>query len=374
MKQNSSLSPARLQPIFVPRIWGAKSLAPLFSDKKSADKTPPDRSSSDKTPIGEVWLTENKCCFADGPYAGRTLAEAWQKMPPEWAGTNKAAAGAPTTPFPLLAKFLFPGDKLSVQVHPPDEYARKHEAASGGVGKTEMWYALAAQPGSEVFVGLKPGVTRQVFRRAVDDGTAENCLMKLRISAQDAVFVPAGTAHTIGPGLVLCEIQQSSDVTYRVFDYGRRQPDGTFRALHVNQAMDVLNFDKQRGGKVSAVRATASGVEITHLVACRYFAVEKWNIAAPAVLRTEPEHFELWIVLSGKGRMSWVAAPGNNAGKAEYSAGEAWFVPASLGEWRIEPVAKTEMLRTFVPDLDAYVAQMVERGVSAEAAAKIIHR
>jgi mannose-6-phosphate isomerase len=369
VKQKSPLSPARLQPIFVPRIWGAKSLAPLFSEKTHAETSSPD-----ELPIGEVWLTENKCCFAEGPYAGRTLAEAWQTMPPEWAGTSMAAAGAPTTAFPLLAKFLFPGDKLSVQVHPPDEYAKKHEAASGGVGKTEMWYALAAQPSSEVFVGLKPGVTRQVFRRAIDEGTAENCLMKVPVHAQDAVFIPAGTAHTVGSGLVLCEIQQSSDVTYRVFDYGRRQPDGTFRALHVNQAMDVMNFDKQRGGKVSPARAKASGAEITHLVACRYFAVEKWQFAKQLSLTSEPEHFELWIVLSGKGRISWPAAPGNNVGHADYSAGEAWFVPASLGKWRIEPAAKTEMLRAFVPDLDVYAAQLTARGISSEAAARIIHR
>lgn len=368
MKQIVPLSPARLLPIFVPRIWGAKSLAPLFSQKTRVEKT-----STDQLPIGEVWLTESNCSFADGPYAGRTLAEAWQTMLPEWAGTSMAAAGAPAAPFPLLAKFLFPGDKLSVQVHPPDDYARKHETASGGVGKTEMWYALAAQPGSEVFVGLKPGVTRQVFRRAIDDGTAENCLVKLPTSAQDAVFVPAGTAHTIGPGLVLCEIQQSSDVTYRVFDYGRRQPDGTFRALRVNQAMDVMNFDAQRGGKISPARAKASGAEISHLVACRYFAVEKWQFAKQLSLISEPAHFELWIVLSGKGRISWAAAVGKNPAHSDYSAGEAWFVPASLGRWQIEPAAKTEMLRAFVPDLDAYAAQLASRGISSEVAARIIH-
>jgi mannose-6-phosphate isomerase len=364
VKQKFPLSPARLQPIFVPRIWGAKSLAPLF----------PNEAPQEKTPIGEVWLTENKCSFADGPYAGRTLAEAWRTMPPEWAGTSQAAAGAPTTPFPLLAKFLFPGDKLSVQVHPPDDYARKHEAASGGVGKTEMWYALDAQRGSEVFVGLKPGVTRQVFRRAIDEGTVENCLMKLHIAAGDAVYVPAGTAHTIGPGLVLCEIQQSSDVTYRVFDYGRRQSDGTFRALHVNQAMDVVNFDKQRGGKIRSAKTAAESSEFIPLVACPYFAVEKWEFTKQLSLTSEPAHFELWIVLSGKGRISWAAAPGINPGRAEYSAGEAWFVPASLGKWQIEPAAKTEMLRAFVPDLDAYAAQLAAHGISSEAAAHIIHR
>lgn len=369
MKQNASLSPARLQPIFVPRIWGSKSLAPLFPEKNS-----PAQPSPDKIPIGEVWLTDGKCLFADGQYAGRTLAEAWQAMPPEWAGTNIAAGKAVGIAFPLLAKFLFPGDKLSVQVHPPDEYARKHEAAAGGVGKTEMWYAVAAQPKSEVFIGLKPGVTRQVFRRAIDEGSVENCLVKVPVSTGDAVFIPAGTAHTIGPGFVLCEIQQTSDITYRVYDYGRVQPDGTARALHVNQAMDVLNFDKQHGGKVSAAHVTGQHGRIAPLVACRYFAVEKWELAKPLSLHTEPEHFELWIVISGSGKMMWAAGPGKNPGKAEYSAGEAWFVPASLGAWQIEPASTTVMLRAFVPDLDAYAAQLAARGVPGDAAAQIIQR
>ncbi len=369
MNRNIPPSPARLQPIFVPRIWGAQSLAPLFSDKSF-----PDQTSSEKMPIGEVWLTDSKCLFADGPYAGRTLGEAWQAMPREWAGAGMAAARAAGAAFPLLVKFLFPGDKLSVQVHPPDEYAHKHESASGGVGKTEMWYAVAAQPGAGVFVGLKPGVTRQVFRRSIDEGTVENCLTRLPVSAGDAVFVPAGTAHTIGSGLVLCEVQQTSDVTYRVYDYGRRHPDGSARSLHVNKAMDVLNFEQQRGGKISPSRVAAQDAGIAHLVACRYFAVEKWEFAKPVSQRSEPECFELWIVIAGRGRITWNTVRGNNPGPAEYSAGEAWFVPASLGQWQIGPAAATTMMRVFVPDLNRYAAQLAACGVSTEAAAQIIQR
>src|ERR1700683_1383275 len=170
-------------------------------------------------------------------------------MPPEWAGT-RADIGRD---FPLLVKFIFPDEKLSVQVHPDDQYAAAHEGAAGGRGKTEMWYAMRAHAGAEVLVGLKPTVTRESFAHAIADGTAEKCLMRVPVSTGDAIFVPAGTAHTIGPGMVLCEVQENSDLTYRVFDYNRRNPDGTERELHIEKAMDVLNFGEQGGGKVQPV-------------------------------------------------------------------------------------------------------------------------
>ena len=178
-------------------------------------------------PIGEVWLTGNDCQFADGPFAGKKLAEAWPSMPAEWAGTQMNQRDA----FPLLVKFLFPEQWLSVQVHPTDEYAREYEAAAGGAGKTEMWYALSARKGSSVFVGLKPQITPEEFRRRIKDGAVEECLERIPVSAGDSIFVPAGTVHTIGPGMVLCEIQENSNITYRVFDYHRKDTSGKPRAL-----------------------------------------------------------------------------------------------------------------------------------------------
>lgn len=378
MSEHAAVRPARLQPIFVPRIWGAKSLAPLFSDKTCTEKDiPKDFSPRDAAtaglPIGEVWLSEGQCKFADGPYEGRALADAWREMSAGWTGTQFAAAhDGRDAPFPLLAKFLFPGDKLSVQVHPPDEYAAKNEAAAGGVGKTEMWYAVDAQPGTEVLVGLKPGVTRQVFRRAIDEATAENCLARVPMSRGDAVFVPAGTAHTIGQGLVLCEIQQTSDITYRVYDYGRVQPNGTPRKLHVTQAMEVLNFDSQRGGKLAPARIAMPEGERIALVACKYFAVEKWRFSKGIALKTAPERFEIWIAIAGDGKISWSVK--GAGGTANYSAAESWFVPAALGEWRIEPTSETTMLRVFVPDLKGYAAELAASGVSSEDSAQVIRK
>src|SRR6202044_742768 len=133
--------------------------------------------------IGEAWLTGTQCAFADGPFSGKKLGEVWSQLPPEWGGTS----GAGDKNFPLLVKFLFTGDKPSVQVHPHDEYAALHEAEKGGRGKTEMWYVVSARKGAEVLVGLKPGVTRESFRKSIEDCTAENNLARIPMQADDAV-------------------------------------------------------------------------------------------------------------------------------------------------------------------------------------------
>src|ERR1700689_5015039 len=134
------LCPARLEPVFSPRLWGSRSLAPFFPEQSGLAE-----------PIGEVWMTGGRCRFANGPFAGRELQESWLEMPVEWAGTAVERGGD----FPLLVKFIFPEDKLSVQVHPGGEYAARHEKAAGGRGKTEMWYVAEARPGAEILAGLK---------------------------------------------------------------------------------------------------------------------------------------------------------------------------------------------------------------------------
>jgi mannose-6-phosphate isomerase len=323
--------PARLEPRFVERIWGARSLAPLFPEKENLPE-----------PIGEVWLTGNDCAFANGPWAGQKLAAAWRAMPIEWTG----AAMNPQAPFPLLIKFLFPAQWLSVQVHPDDAYAQKNEAAAGGVGKTEMWHALTAEPGASVRVGLHPAVTAAQFRQKITDGTVEECMARIPVAAGDNIFVPAGTVHTIGPGLVLCEIQENSDITYRVFDYNRSGPDGKRRALHVEQALAVTRFGEQRGGKTEPIRSERSGRTVTQLAACPYFAAEKWEVHGRVNRATAPDRFELFIILEGHGRIEMPAEP-----PLDYARGQAWLLPAALGAFQLVPGCPTALLRVFVPNL-----------------------
>jgi mannose-6-phosphate isomerase len=346
--------PARLEPVFSPRPWGSHSLAPFFPEKSGLAE-----------PLGEAWMTGGECRFANGPFADRELRVAWREMPPEWAGA-RADTGRD---FPLLVKFIFPEEKLSVQVHPDDEYAAAHEQAAGGRGKTEMWYAMRARAGAEVLVGLKSEVTREGFARAIADGTAENCLVRVPVSAGDTIFVPAGTAHTIGPGMVLCEIQEQSDLTYRVFDYDRRDAQGRARELHVEKALDVMRFGKQLGGKVEPVRIQEEGAEKTYFVSCPYFETCRWDFDGPVLTGSSAENFDLLIFLEGSGAIRWQTE------QVKFEPAQVWMIPAGLGAYQIAPQARTSLLRTFVPrEAGEFGPGLAQRGVVERDWMRLVHK
>jgi mannose-6-phosphate isomerase len=358
-----NVAPARIEPLRVPRIWGVRSLDPLYDD------TPP------FSPlIGEVWLSGEACRFATGPFASQTLGEAWPQMPAEWTGTRFTRGNYRVQRIPLLAKYIFPGDKLSIQVHPDDAYAQQHERAAGGVGKTEMWYVAAAAAKANVRVGLAPNVTRDAFNRAIENDAIENCLESIVVHAGDVIFVPAGTAHMIGPGMVLYEMQQHSDLTYRVFDYNRFGADGKARELHLEKAMGVMHFgsyapDETVPGRVEPMTLDGGpDAERILLVACRYFAVERWHFEKSVTIETSSEQFELLTPLVGTGR---IAAPSGLVSSEParrgaptldptaphdeftYAPGQSWFVPAALGKYSFEPAEPTTLLRAYVPNLEA---------------------
>jgi mannose-6-phosphate isomerase len=347
------LCPARLEPIFSPRPWGSLSLAPFFPEKSNL-----------KEPLGEAWMTGSECRFASGPFEGKALGSVWPEMPIEWAGTKADRGSA----FPLLVKFIFSEDKLSVQVHPDDEYAARHEKAAGGRGKTEMWYAVRAHAGAEVLVGLKAGATCEKFEQAIGDGTAEECLERIAMREGDAIFVPAGTAHTIGAGLVLCEIQEHSDLTYRVYDYNRRDAKGRARELHIEKALEVIRFGKQSGGKIEPVRIARGPLTETFFVSCRYFATEKWEFAESVAAATSGKHFDLMIILEGTGKFAW------HDSSAEYSPAQVWIIPAALGAYRIEPSSRTALLRTYVPSgADEFLRRLKDSGVEESQWSRLVH-
>jgi mannose-6-phosphate isomerase len=347
------LCPLRLEPTFSPRPWGSLSLAPFFPEKSNLTE-----------PIGEAWMTGSESRLANGPFRGKSVGEAWIGMSSDWRGTLLGGAAL----FPLLVKFLFTEDKPSVQVHPDDDYASKHESRAGGRGKTEMWYILRARPGGEVLIGLKPGVTREGFKRAIRDGTAEDYLDHIPLHAGEAVFIPAGTAHTIGAGLVLCEIQENSDLTYRVYDYNRPDAHGRMRPLHIEKALEVIRFGEQSGGKLKPARIERGAVTITYFVACRHFATEKWEFSEPVAGCSSPGHFDLAIFLEGAGTIRW------GKEQAEYGPAQAWMIPAALGPYQLAPCSRTSMLRTYVPgDLDDLGRRLAERGLSESAWSRIVY-
>jgi mannose-6-phosphate isomerase len=345
------LAPLRIEPVFVTRIWGARALAPLFPEKSNL-----------REPIGEVWLTSVDCRVASGSFAGKTLGAAWTEMPPDWRGEQLAA----TPDFPLLIKFLFPDEKLSIQVHPDDAYAAVHENAAGGRGKTEMWHAISAFAGAQVLVGLKPGVDKEEFFDAVTQNTLESLFEAFPVNTGDTFFVPAGTPHTIGPKMVLCEIQQYSDITYRVYDYGRVDAHGKPRELHIEKALEVTRFGKPAGGKVTPLFLPANGATKSLLAACRYFAAERWECSTKCTILVDPERFELVVFLEGAGSLAWPDSA------ARYHRGECWLVPASQGRVDVLPESPTTFIRTFVPDLSVLRTELHREGISAGAPAQVI--
>src|SRR5262249_49348179 len=160
---------------------------------------------------------------------------------------------------------------------------------------------LWAREGAELRLGLEDGVTPESLRESVAAGTVERCLRRFAVKEGDAFFVPAGTAHTIGPGMTLCEVQEHSDITYRIFDYGRAAAAGKPRPLNVNQALEVMTFGPQPPGRAESVEVTRGPLTVRYLAACSYFAVERWEFAEPVAAETSPEKFEMLVLLDGRG-------------------------------------------------------------------------
>jgi mannose-6-phosphate isomerase len=334
-------APFRIAPDFSPRIWGVRSLAPFYPKKKDLAE-----------PIGEAWLTGRQCLVTDGALRGRSLQSAWLEIPPSDRGPRLADE----KDFPLLVKLIFPADKLSIQVHPADAYAARFEKAAGGHGKTEMWHILAADPGAHLLLGLKPGTTEKSFREAIASNQLEGLFEKPPVAAGETFFVPAGTPHSIGPGMVLCEVQEYSDLTYRVYDYGRVDAAGKPRELRVEKALEVMHFGESPAGKVKPLLRRADDCSL--LAACRYFAAERWDFPRPHAIQLSPGHFDLYVIVAGSGHFEWPD------GEGAFQRGEAWFVPAGDGIVRVLPDERTSLIRAFVPDLAGLRAELRSEGFS----------
>ena len=336
----------------MPRIWGARSLAPIYPDKSNLHE-----------PVGEAWLTGPLCEISTGPFTG-ALNPAWRQMPPEWRGTDFQAQPE-FSDFPLLVKFLFPTDQLSIQVHPNDAYAKQHEAPNA-CGKTEMWHAVSANPGATLLLGLAPEVDRKQFQSAIEKRSLENLFERLPVFAGDTFYVPSGTPHTIGAGVVLCEVQQDSDFTYRLYDFNRVDAHGQSRELHIEKGLAVIDFEDRKGGKVVSVALPSSeGAKKSLLVACPYFASERWDLSAPHRTNSDPARFELLVILGGRGTLQW------DGGSCSYQQGECWFIPANLGKFSLLPSSRTSILRTYVPNIGQMRAQLLHNGVPNSAVEKV---
>src|SRR5215475_15199673 len=224
------LYPLLMKPLFDPRPWGRFDLAPIYSQPF-------------REKIGESWLTGDHCQVGNGPLGGQSLS----RLASEYRRALVGDAPAEDGRFPLLLKFLFPQEKLSVQVHPDDHAARE---LGEPWGKTECWYVAHAEPGAEIGLGLKPGVTRAELERSIGDGRAEELLNWIQVSPGDMIYVAGGTVHTLGPGSIMVETQQQSDTTFRLYDYGRP------RELHLEHGLRVIK-ERPPSGKVRVLPFTS---------------------------------------------------------------------------------------------------------------------
>jgi mannose-6-phosphate isomerase len=307
--------PLKFQPIFKHRIWGGQKLREIFGkDLPVFEK------------IGESWeladLPKDKTHIANGELQDKTLSYAIKKYTQQITG-KEIFPGA----FPLLIKFLDAEEVLSVQVHPDEEAC---ERLGEGEPKTECWYVAAAEPGSYIYKGLKKGVTKTQLTEAIINGQVADLLAKVPVEVRQCHFLPAGTPHAIGPGLLMAEIQLPSDTTYRIFDWNRVDEKGKLRPLHIKQAIESVNFDMSE----DKLGVTTMG----RLVNCEYFTVDKGHQTKNCDVLLSSGEMKVLVILSGYGTIK--AA---DVDAAEFKAGDCLLIPAAY-EGAMCFAAETEYL------------------------------
>jgi mannose-6-phosphate isomerase len=333
--KSETLYPLTFTPALRDYIWGGRNLEKLYGRR-----LPPG-------PTAESWEISghpNASTMVDaGPLRGQSLPDVLATLGTDLVGT-RAGWALERGKFPLLIKLLDAEKRLSVQVHPPDDYALVH--ANGELGKTEMWYILHVRPGAQLILGLRPGVTRQAFRQAIADNTVESCLHYLSVKAGDAVFLPTGTVHAMLEGIVAAEVQQNSDTTYRVYDWGRTGADGRPRPLHINHAMEVINFQQVEPGPYQPIEvAIEPGVTRHEISRSEYFIVERVTLTPGARFsgRTYGQTLEIWGTVEGESELTWAGQP-VSLPKIRFC-----LVPARLGDFAVRAIRAAAMLRVYLP-------------------------
>ncbi|MEN6459272.1 MAG: type I phosphomannose isomerase catalytic subunit [Thermoguttaceae bacterium] len=321
-----SLCPLRFQPIFRRYIWGGRRL-----ETSLGKQLPPGNDWAESWEIVDHGADQS--VVVCGELAGITLEQLIDRH-----GRSLLGRHHPQKQFPLLLKFLDAARTLSVQVHPDDARAAKLNPPD--FGKTEAWVVLAAEPGSELYAGLKPGVDRRTLADAVREGRCQDCLHVLQPRPGDCVFVPAGVVHALGAGLLVAELQQSSNVTYRLFDWNRVGPDGKPRALHVEQALDAIDFSR---GPVEPQRPRLTDrPQVARLVECEKFVLDRWQFDTPLNAGGD-DRCHIITVLQGGVRID------GDPADCLLSRGGTALLPAELGLVRLVPESETVLLDGYLP-------------------------
>jgi len=318
--------PLVFKPTFRDYIWGGRRLGSVLG------KPIPETGD-----FAESWEIvdhgDDQSIVANGPLLGKTLHELVAEFPEDLFGSKSASAS-----FPLLFKFLDANRDLSIQVHPDDAAGALLDPPD--LGKTEAWYILDAEPGAKVYVGLKPDVTREQLAAAIANDQVIDCMNVIQPAAGDCLFIPAKTVHALGKGLLVAEIQQASNTTFRIYDWGRVGSDGKPRALHIEQSLETIDFDR---GPVSPQEPQpTSDLDVDRLVTCEKFILDRWNFEGRKTLGNG-KGFRIVAVLEGKIRASH-AILSEPLGK-----GSTFLLPAACGPLQINAIEPTVLLDMHLP-------------------------
>ncbi|MGA2201098.1 MAG: type I phosphomannose isomerase catalytic subunit [Terriglobales bacterium] len=321
----TQLYPLLMSPVFDPRPWGTLDLSAIYPNHKFNE------------PIGEAWLTGDNCVVANGPLGKRSLADLSKEFGSELVGT---AARDPQR-FPLLVKFLFPEEKLSVQVHPDDATAQRFGEPWG---KTECWYVAHAKPGSQIALGLKPGVTVAQFEQSIHEKRAEELLNWINVYQGEMIYVAGGTVHTLGPGSVIVETQQQSDTTYRLYDYGRGRP------LDLERGLASVKEHTAAGKVIRPAPVSIHGGKSrrSSMIAAPYFTVDLFELNEPQVFSTVDNSgktsVQIMVAVEGCG---FVEAQDRDP--VTLAKGDAVVIPAAVQGFTVRPQWQSEFLKASVP-------------------------
>jgi mannose-6-phosphate isomerase len=313
--EESVVQPLRFNHLYYEKIWGGRGFEAFRGDLPSGT-------------IGESWdiaaHRNGDNTVLDGPEQGKTLTQLYADKRTDLFGTAVTAAR-----FPLLLKLINTSQALSVQVHPDDDYAMAHE---NDRGKTEAWYVMQADPEAYLVIGTLEK-TREGFKRALDENRTEEILRRVPVREGDVYYIRAGLLHAIGPGLIIYEIQQSSDTTYRVYDYGRD------REMHLEKAMEVIDFELD-GRLMEGAAEEVPGGRITRLIRGQHFTLEKVDVESRIREKSDPERFFLFTVVNGSGALKW------DTGSETLNKGDSLLIPADLGSYTLE--GRFELLKSYV--------------------------
>lgn len=318
------LYPLFFQPVYKEIIWGGQNLKTILNKEVPFEKT---------AESWEVCCHKNGMSIVDnGEYKGKTLKEVIDIHKTDLLGTKTLKYDR----FPILIKYIDANDSLSVQVHPNDEYALKNE---GDFGKTEVWYIVDAKEDAKLIFGVKEGTTKDDFKTALENKNLEECLNYVNVKKGDVIFIPSGTVHAILDGIVIAEIQQNSDTTYRVYDWNRVDKNGNPRELHVEKALDVIDFNMS--GKVHIPNhEKANGYAFANITKCQYFNVDEIVVDEIYEDSTNGESFFIFMCIEGNGTLIY------DNKEYKITTGKTFMIPAKEKNFEIK--GQVKLLKTYL--------------------------